>query len=524
MRDAGKVLRLGKHFPGQHANCMSTELLGFVLAFLYLGLLLEFVPRSRDRLLKHISVYWPVAIACLMVNFVLAGLVPNAPGYVVTVMNVFGWCASLMMCAALRSFRAPLEKRLKLGLVLAVIGAAITFDLIRQLGNSYYVIRATFSTCIYAAASLWMIIETNYIRRIHKSSQLRITLVIASLIFAMLVARAVLLSTSGIDSLEHVHQENLLLTLSRLLPTLATFLLVFSINNFFFERVLQLEDAAIRSLQSTMASLNQAEGENQLIRQLNQSLQQSIDEKQQLLQALTVSNKTRNLSMFSAALAHEVSQPLAAIQLNAQILMRDDLDKLPAEQRQQRLLNIVEGSRRASSIVQRLKRFINNREKSPASFPLKGAVDEVLGLVQPRLDAGGIRVKLSVAPHVQVFADESQLQMVLLNLFNNAIDAVMDMVGSDDGNTTRCIWISASNAGPLTELVVEDNGAGIDPTQLESVFDVFQTTKVEGIGLGLWLCREVMALHGGFIRAGLRPGGGARFVVGLPVPAVAASA
>ncbi len=497
---------------------MSTELLGFVLAFLYLGLLLEFVPRSRDRLLKHISVYWPAAIACLMVNFVLAGLVPNAPGYAVTVMNVFGWCASLMMCAALRSFRAPLTTRLKGGLVLGVIVAAIGFDIIRQLGSSYYVIRATYSTCIYAAASLWMIVETNYIRRIHKSSQLRITLVIASLIFLMLSLRAVLLSASGIDSLEHVHQENLLLTLSRLLPTLATFLLVFSINNFFFERVLQLEDAASRSLQSTMASLNQAEGENQLIRQLNQSLQQSIDEKQQLLQALTVSNKTRNLSMFSAALAHEVSQPLAAIQLNAQILMRDDLDKLPVEQRQQRLLNIVEGSRRASSIVQRLKRFINNREKSPASYPLRGAVDEVLGLVQPRLEAGGIRVTLSVAPHVQVFADESQLQMVLLNLVNNAIDAVMDR---DEG---RCIWISAGHAGPLTELVVEDNGAGIEPTQLESVFDVFQTTKDEGIGLGLWLCREVMALHGGFIRAGLRPGGGARFVVGLPVPAVAASA
>ncbi len=492
---------------------MSTELLGFVLAFLYLGLLLEFVPRSRDRLLKHISVYWPAAIACLTVNFLLAGLVPNAPGYVVTVMNVFGWCASLMMCAALRSFRAPLEKRLKLGLVLAVIVAATGFDIIRQLGNSYYVIRATYSTVIFAAAALWLIIETGYIQRIHKSSQLRITLVIATLIFLMLSVRAVLLSTSGIDSLEHVHQENLLLTLSRLLPTLATFLLVFSINNFFFERVLQLEDAANRSLQSTRASLDQAEGENQLIRQLNQSLQQSIDEKQQLLQALTVANKTRNLNMFSAALAHEVSQPLAAIQLNAQILLREDLEKLPVDQRQRSLLNIVEGSRRASSIVQRLKRFINNREKRPASLTPQAVVDEVLGLVQTRLESGDIRVEVSLDPAVRVYADESQLQMVLLDLVNNAIDAVMERAAG------RCIWLSFADAGPHTELAVEDNGAGIDPGQLESVFDVFQTTKAEGIGLGLWLCREVVALHGGFIRAAQRPGGGARFIVGLPASA-----
>lgn len=497
---------------------MSTELLGFVLAFLYLGLLLEFAPRSRDRLLKHISVYWPAAIACLTINFVLAGLVPNAPGYVVTAMNVFGWCASLMMCAALRLFRAPLTRRLKLWLVLGVIAAAVVFDVIRQLGSSYYVLRATYSTCIYAASSFWLIIETRSIQRIHKSSQLRITLAIATLIFLMLIGRAALLVTSDIDSLEHVHQENLLLTLSRLLPTLATFLLVFSINNFFFERVLQLEDAANRSLESTMASLNQAEGENQMIRQLNQSLQRSIDEKQQLLQALTVANKTRNLNMFSAALAHEVSQPLAAIQLNAQILMRDDLDKLPDEQRQQRLLNILEGSRRASSIVQRLKRFINNREKSPVSLRLRAAVDEVLGLVQPRLESGAIHVELAIAGDVPVFADESQLQMVLLNLVNNAIDAVMDRPQG------RCIWISCAVAGPHTELVVEDNGPGIDPSQLESVFDVFQTTKTEGIGLGLWLCREVLALHGGFIRAGLRPGGGARFVVGLPQTAVAAGA
>ena len=500
---------------------MSTELLGFVLAFLYLGLLLEFVPRSRDRLLKHISVYWPLAIACLTVNFVLAGLVPNAPGYVVTVMNVFGWCASLMMCAALRSFRAPLTRRLRLWLVLAVIAAAIVFDLIRQQGSSYYVVRATYSTVIFAAASLWMIVETWYIQHIHKSSQLRITLVIASLIFLMLASRAILLLMSGIGSLEHVHQENLLLTLSRLLPTLATFLLVFSINNFFFERVLQLEDAANRSLESTKASLDQAEGENQLIRKLNQSLQQSIDEKQRLLQALTVANKTRNLNIFSAALAHEVSQPLAAIQLNAQILLRDDLDKLPVEQRQQRLLNIVEGSRRASSIVQRLKRFINNREKSPASLPLQAVVDEVLGLVQSRLDNGKIRVEWSIGPDARVYADESQLQMVLLNLLNNAIDAVMEPGHAHGG---RCIWLSFADAGEHTELVIEDNGPGIAPSQRESVFEVFQTTKTEGIGLGLWLCREVLALHGGFIHAGPRPGGGARLVVGLPVPAISSGA
>lgn len=500
---------------------MSTELLGFVLAFLYLGLLLEFVPRSRDRLLKHISVYWPMAIACLTFNFVLAGLVPNAPGYVVTAMNVFGWCGSLMMCAALRSFRGPLAHRLKLGLLIAVIAAAIVFELIRQQGSSYYVIRASYSTCIFVAASLWMIVETWHLQHIHKSSQLRITLVIAAAIFLLLVARLVLLAMSGIGSLEHVHQENLLLTLSRLLPTLATFLLVFSINNFFFERVLQLEDAANRSLESTMASLNQAEGENQLIRKLNLSLQQSIDEKQQLLQALTVANKTRNLNIFSAALAHEVSQPLAAIQLNAQILMRDDLDKLPVDQRQQRLLNIVEGSRRASSIVQRLKRFINNREKSPASLSLQAVVDEVLRLVQSQLESGNIRVERSIGPEVQVFADESQLQMVLLNLLNNAIDAVMD---PRFAHHERCIWVSFADAGPHTELVIEDNGPGIAAAQLESVFEVFQTTKVEGIGLGLWLCREVLALHGGFIHAGLRPGGGARFVVGLPVPVTAASA
>ena len=163
----------------------------------------------------------------------------------------------------------------------------------------------------------------------------------------------------------------------------------------------------------------------------------------QLLQALTVANKTRNLNIFSAALAHEVSQPLAAIQLNAQILMRDDLDKLPVDQRQQRLLNIVEGSRRASSIVQRLKRFINNREKSPASLSLQAVVDEVLRLVQSQLESGNIRVERSIGREVQVFADESQLQMVLLNLLNNAIDAVMD---PRFAHHERCIWVSFADA------------------------------------------------------------------------------
>lgn len=495
---------------------MSTQLLGYVLAFLYLGLLLEFIPRTRGRLLKHISIYWPIAIACLSINFLLSGMVPGAPDYVVTVMNLFGWCASLMISAALRSFRSsrsPLPQRVKLGLVIAVVLAAAVFDWIRQLGSSYYVVRATYSTTIFALASLWLIIETRHIQRIHKSSQLRITLIIACTIFLLLAVRIVLLSLSGISSLDHVHQEGTLLTLTRLWPALATFLLVFSINNFFFERVLQLEDAASRDLRSTMESLSQAEGENQLIRQLNQSLQQTIDEKQQLLQALMVSNKTRNLNMFSAALAHEVSQPLAAIHLNAQILMRDDLDKLPADQRQQRLQNIVEGSRRASTIVQRLKRFINNREKQPQSLLLEAVVQDVLGLVQSRLEAADIRVDSGIADDRRVFADEAQLQMVLLNLMNNAIDAVEGVAGD------RRIWISLTASTGGTELVIEDNGPGIDPGQFDNVFEVFQTTKSEGIGLGLWLCREVLTLHGGFIHAGQRQGGGARFVVGLPDPA-----
>ncbi len=494
---------------------MSTQLLGYVLAFLYLGLLLEFIPHSRGRLLKHISIYWPIAIACLSINFLLSGMVPGAPDFVVTLMNVFGWCASLMICAALRSFRSsrsPLPRRVKLGLTVAVVLAAAGFDWIRQLGSSYYVVRATYSTLIFALASLWLIIETRHIQRIHKSSQLRITLIIACTIFLLLALRLVLLSLSDIASLDHVHQEGAMLTLTRLGPALATFLLVFSINNFFFERVLQLEDAASRNLRSTMESLSQAEGENQLIRELNQSLQETIDDKQQLLQALMVSNKTRNLNMFSAALAHEVSQPLAAIQLNAQILMRDDLDKLPAEQRQQRLKNIVEGSRRASTIVQRLKRFINNREKQPESLVLEAVLQDVLGLVQSRLEAAGIRVESSINADMRVFADEAQLQMVLLNLINNAMDAVESVAGD------RRIWISLTASEAATELVVEDNGPGIEPGQVENVFEVFQTTKSEGIGLGLWLCREVMALHGGYIRAGQRKGGGARFVVGLPDP------
>jgi uncharacterized BrkB/YihY/UPF0761 family membrane protein len=86
-------------------------------------------------------------------------------------MNVFGRCSSLMMCAALHSFRAPLVRRLKLWLVLGVIAASIVFDVIRQLGSIYYVIRATYSTCIYTASSFWLIVETRYIHRIHKSSR-----------------------------------------------------------------------------------------------------------------------------------------------------------------------------------------------------------------------------------------------------------------------------------------------------------------------------------------------------------------
>jgi two-component system sensor kinase FixL len=224
------------------------------------------------------------------------------------------------------------------------------------------------------------------------------------------------------------------------------------------------------------------------------------------------------LGELSAALVHELNQPLGAILANAQAGRRR-LKAPHAGPRTQGTLDeiladIVEAGQRAVSVIQRMRALFLRRDTQCQAVDLNAVVRDAVALARSSLAAHGVRLALALDPHaVPLRGDPVQLQQVLLNLILNACDAM----GGNRPGMRRLALATAAGPGPEARLTVSDNGAGIASGLLERIFDSFFTTKPQGLGVGLSVSREIVAAHGGRIEADNRAEGGAMFRITLPM-------
>jgi len=217
----------------------------------------------------------------------------------------------------------------------------------------------------------------------------------------------------------------------------------------------------------------------------------------------------------AGALAHELSQPLAAIVnfLGAVELMldRDSHDK---DQLRFAVQCAGEQATRAGEIIRRLRAFILRGEADMRAEPLCSLVREAAALALFNTPSLGLRLTYAFEDEDRVIlGDRIQIQQVLVNLIRNAADA---MTGS--GSERREMVIATVLVGDgLVEVSVRDSGPGIAPEMLEKLFSPFATTKREGLGFGLAISRRIVEGHGGQLVASGAPTGGAIFRFTLPV-------
>ncbi len=221
------------------------------------------------------------------------------------------------------------------------------------------------------------------------------------------------------------------------------------------------------------------------------------------------------LGELSGSLAHELNQPLTAILSNAQAAVRFLAHAQPdLSEVREILADIVSEDKRAGEVIRRLRLLLKKGEVQPLPLNVNEVVQEVLKLVRSDLVNRGIvaHTELALNPLI-LHADRVSLQQVLINLVMNACDAMAGMTGED-----RQFTISTELTGDdLVRVSVSDNGTGIAPETLEQVFAPFYTTKAHGLGLGLSVCRTIIAAHGGELWAANNPGRGATFCFTLPV-------
>jgi C4-dicarboxylate-specific signal transduction histidine kinase len=227
------------------------------------------------------------------------------------------------------------------------------------------------------------------------------------------------------------------------------------------------------------------------------------------------------LGELSGALAHELNQPLAAILANARaaqrMLSRDTLD---VPEFQAILDDIVSDDRRAGAVIQRVRALIRKDEQEFHPVAPNDLVSDVLELAHSDLIQRAVIVSTRLAPSLpEVAADRVQLQQVLLNLIVNACDAMIDNLPDD-----RVLIVATALRGGAVRISITDNGTGIATEPIDEVFQPFVTSKRNGLGLGLAICRSIVDAHGGRMWAVNNRERGATFHVLLPEAAVAPAA
>lgn len=242
---------------------------------------------------------------------------------------------------------------------------------------------------------------------------------------------------------------------------------------------------------------------NEALRRANELL---FDLQRQLGRA----QRLATLGQLAATIAHEIGTPLNSIAVHLQLLARS-----PglSEQDRQRLVTIDGQIQRLVATVQ--ARLTATRGEAHRLQPtdLYRLVRSVTDLMAPILAAKGIAVRLGMdGPLLMVQADEHQIQQVVLNLLTNAVDAL------PTGGSLR---VEAGLSDNMACLTIADSGPGVPPEAREQIFEPFFTTKERGggTGLGLAICRQIVEAHGGTIQMTDTPGGGATFVIRLPLAA-----
>jgi C4-dicarboxylate-specific signal transduction histidine kinase len=227
------------------------------------------------------------------------------------------------------------------------------------------------------------------------------------------------------------------------------------------------------------------------------------------------------MGQLTASIAHEVNQPIAAAVINAQAALRWLRTQPPdLEEAHEALCRVIDSGKRAGDVIGRIRAVVAKAPPRTSRFDLNEAVSDVIDLTRNEAQKHRVSVQTRLATDLpSVAGDRVRLQQVILNLIMNAIEA---MTGADDAARELRLSTETDASGGVL-LAVRDSGPGLDPTSEARLFEAFYTTKPEGMGMGLAICRSIVEEHGGRLWASANEPRGAVFQLTLPAEAAEAS-
>jgi len=245
---------------------------------------------------------------------------------------------------------------------------------------------------------------------------------------------------------------------------------------------------------------------------LNKNMMKLVREKNQFLQGLISSNRAIGISALANSLAHQLSQPITGVILQTESVKRDLAD-LGNQQKSINTLNTVTDQlERLSELVNNLRRLFGTQLPDFHQINLQNACNEILDLIEPTLKSKHIQLIKNYKNNPLILGNTIQIQQVLINLFNNAVDAI----NASDVHK-REITLSIFEDDLHAIVSIQDSGNGISEHTKSTMFEIYQTTKQHGMGIGLWLSKEIIDRHHGQITGSNAPQGGAIFEIRIPL-------
>lgn len=246
-------------------------------------------------------------------------------------------------------------------------------------------------------------------------------------------------------------------------------------------------------------------------------LQKAENEEQARMRSkLIKANKSVTSGALSAAIAHELNQPLTAMHLNGEILRRTMNAQSDPQHKQPLMQTIVEeilaDNERAAKIIASLRAIFSLRPSATNEIDTALLIQQSMALVEKERHSTQVHIELQLAEHLPVQVPEEEFHQVLLNLLLNSIQALQQTAPGYE----KRIAIQTQRVAGEVEIAVSDNGPGVPAEMQEQLFNILNSSKDTGLGVGLWLCKFIIERHGGRISYGPGKLGGATFIISLP--------
>ena len=473
----------------------------FFVVFSLIGLGLFFVALYQHQANKGdgFSIYYPLSLGIFSLSSFCFGIALWTHKFFLTIANTSFIVSILLLVFLYRSWnQRPFTKLQTFLLWLIPIAIFFYYDYLRVLPETFKH-RVALITITQELLLVWQIWELVKHYKVNQTKVLKWLIFLSAFTLIGEISRTLwVLIGSGQTNFFLYAQDALALTLLWI-GYGSTILVYVALGSFYLEKQIKKENQIANALKSTQEE--------------NEKITELLKEKERLIYGLMKANKTAATGALSASIAHELNQPLGASNLNIQFLkMKLEKGVLNPELGKEILDSLEEDNKRAATIVRSLRSIFTDGESNAQEVRLGDLIAKVLDIVRPELKNKNIQIQLRVDDDLVIRVNPSEIEQVILNLLNNAAQAL-----ANSGTLQRRIAIEAIKTGNSVQLSISDNGVGVPEDFKSQLFELLSTTKQTGMGLGLWLCKHIVTRYSGSIDYDDAVGGGAKFVIELPL-------